>query len=194
MIQINQPRTAILVGATGLVGGALLEMLIADISFKRIITFSRRPLSIQHPKVEVVETDFIDFYSLEKYFKEADAVFCCIGTTIKQAGSKEQFRKVDYEIPVHLADHAYKNNVRTFIIVSSLGADAKSKNFYLKTKGEMERDLASFKFIKIAFVRPSFLVGPRKEFRLMEKVMQVLMIFITPFLQGPLKKYRPIQN
>ncbi len=191
---INRPRTAILIGATGLVGTALLNMLSGDISFQRIILLTRRPLKITSPKVEVVETDFINLRKLDSYFKESDVIYCCIGTTINKAGSKKAFRMVDYDIPVHIAKIASQHNVRSYIVISSLGADSNSSNFYLKTKGEMEQDITAFKFSKLAFVRPSLLLGHRKEFRFLERLGQIVVILLSPFMFGPFKKYKPIHD
>ncbi len=194
MTSIYNQRTAIIVGATGLVGNALLIMLLSDISIKKVIVFSRRPLDLKDAKLEVVETDFDNYKPLAKYFQEADVLFCCIGTTIKVAGSKEAFRKVDFEIPVKLAELSSKNGIKSFIVISSLGADFDSRNFYLKTKGEMEQEVAKFKFVKLAFVRPSMLLGPRKEFRLGERIGQFAMTLFTPLLVGIFKKFRPIHE
>jgi len=190
----NSPRTAIIVGATGLVGQALLEVLLADMSFKKIIVFTRRPLTIKHLKLQVVEIEFFNFNKEENYFKEAQVVYCCIGTTIKKAGSNEEFRKVEYEIPVQLAKTASKCGVRTFVVISSLGANLNSNNFYLKTKGEMERDVANSKFIKLAFVRPSFLLGEKNEFRFVDRLSQFSAALFSPLLIGPFRKYRPIHH
>ncbi len=191
---INRPRTAILIGATGLVGTALLDMLTGDISFQRIILLTRRPINIVSAKVEVVETDFVNLNKLNSYFKETDVVYCCIGTTIKKAGSNKAFRLVDYDIPVHIAKIASENNVRSYIVISSLGADPNSSNFYLKTKGEMEQAIIAYKFNKLAFVRPSLLLGHRKEFRFFERLLQIIVSLLSPFMVGPFKKYSPIHD
>ena len=135
----NQIKTVVVAGASGLIGSALMELLIKDVSVSRLIVLTRRPLNFEHPKVKSILVDFKKLQTISESVKNADILYCCIGTTIKSAGSKEAFRAVDYEIPLHLAELAAKAGISKFIAISSLGADPESKNFYLKTKGEMAR-------------------------------------------------------
>ena len=119
-------------------------------------------------------------------------MFCCLGTTIAAAGSKEAFRKIDFDLPVKIAEEASKNNIFSFLIISSLGADTKSSNFYYKTKGEMEKTIQKFSFRKISILRPSMLLGGRKEFRLGEIIGKELMRALSFVFVGSLKKYKAI--
>jgi uncharacterized protein YbjT (DUF2867 family) len=190
----NDQRNVLIAGASGLVGSALLEMLFAQITIGKVIVLARKSLPIAHPKLIIVEVDFDNPDSFSEIFKDIQIVFCCVGTTMKIAGSKEAFRKVDYAIPVNLARLASAAGVAKMIVISSLGADKNSSNFYLKTKGEMEDAVSTFPFRKIAFLRPSVLLGPRKENRIGEKMAQVFLRSISFMLVGRLKKYRPIES
>ena len=191
----NHVKEIVVVGATGLIGSSLMDILLADVSVHKILVLSRKEVEWKHKKVHGVITDFDQ---LEKYVpivKDANALFCCIGTTIKKAGSKEAFQKVDYQIPVDLVALAEKANINKFIVISSLGADPLSDNFYLKTKGEMERDISTqYSFKKLAFIRPSLLLGPRPEFRMGERFAQFFMVLFSFLMVGNLKKYRPIHD
>jgi uncharacterized protein YbjT (DUF2867 family) len=191
----NQLKQIVLVGATGLVGSRLLELLLADVTVSKVVVLSRRDLEMKHKKLEVILTDFKKLDNLISRLKDFTVLYCCIGTTIRKAGSREQFSEVDYHIPLRLAAMAESAGIKKFIAISSIGADPSSSNFYLRTKGEMERDIdAGYKFLKLAFVRPSLLLGPRKEFRLGEKIGQLLMVLFTFALVGRWRKYRPIHD
>src|SRR6478735_3546108 len=131
-------KTALVIGATGLVGGHLIEILLQEKSFDRIVVLSRRAVTYKDPKIEV---RVIDFDSPDATQIKGDVVFCAIGTTIKKAGSQEKQYKIDCEYPAHLAAIAKQNGAKKFVLVSSLGANAKSGNFYLRTKGELEEKL-----------------------------------------------------
>jgi uncharacterized protein YbjT (DUF2867 family) len=191
----NHVKEIVVVGATGLIGTRLMDILLADVSVHKIWVLSRKEVEWKHKKVQCVITDFeqLDKYVLK--VKNAHALYCCIGTTIKKAGSKEAFRKVDYQIPLDLAAMAEKAGIKKFVVISSLGADPLSDNFYLKTKGEMERDISSgYRFKKLAFLRPSLLLGPRHEFRLGERLAQFFIFLFSFLMVGKLKKYRPIHD
>lgn len=185
--------SVLLFGATGLVGSYVLEQLIADITVQKIIVFTRSPLTISLPKIKNIVTDFTNLNELATHFMGSTVLYCCIGTTIKKVKTKEAFKAVDYDLPVQLAGLAKEKGVKKFIALSSLGADANSKNFYLRTKGEMERDVLKYKFQKLAFLRPSVLIGNRKEVRPGERFLIFMLRLTTPLLRGKLKKYRPIQ-
>jgi len=186
-------KTALLFGATGLTGSYLLHLLQNDNSYEKIKIFVRRKTVF--PSNEKLEIQVVELSSPETFsqYLNGDDLFCCLGTTIAVAGSKEVFRKVDFDLPVKIAEAASKNNVSCFVVVSSLGADPKSSNFYLKTKGEMEEAIQKFSFAKTAILRPSMLLGDRKEFRLAELVGKGLMRVLGFVFIGSLKKYKAIQ-
>ena len=122
-----------------------------------------------------------------------DELYCCLGTTIKKAGSKENFRKVDYDMPLQMAKAAFKNGIKSYLLVSSVGANAESSNFYLRTKGEVEHAVKEVGFEKLIILQPSFLLGKRNEFRLGEKIGKIIFRFFELFLFGKLKKYQAVQ-
>ncbi len=185
-------KTAVVAGAGGLTGSMLLERLARDKSFKKIIVLSRKAIKPAFPKVQEIVVDF-DRLDKHDFWPDADVLFCCIGTTMKKAGSKDNFRKVDYDIPVKLGKMCSLFRV-DFHLISSIGADAESANFYLKTKGETENALKSMDLPSLHIYRPSMLYGPRKESRLGESIGKVVMWFAHPLLLGPLKKYRGIHS
>jgi uncharacterized protein YbjT (DUF2867 family) len=187
-------KSVALLGATGMVGGQLLTLLEGEVSIRKIVLLGRSFPESEHPKVVKVKADFQDAEFLTETLKGIDVIFCCIGTTIKVAGSEEAFRKVDYSIPVAVANAGVEAGVKKFLCISSLGADFNSRNFYLKTKGEMERDIVSLPYQKVALVRPSLLLGHRKEFRLGERIAQFFMVLFSFLMLGSLKKYRPIRD
>lgn len=179
---------ALLVGASGLVGRECLRQLLNDDEITGVEIWSRRPVAYNHPKL----TEWIvDFNHLAQNSDiTADIVFCCLGTTMGKAKSKAAFRKVDYEYPLDLAVIAQQKQVKHFSIVSSIGANTKSKNFYLRTKGEMEEAIAGLALPSISILRPSILLGKRKKFRFGETIGKLLIKAFTFLLIGSLKKYR----
>jgi uncharacterized protein YbjT (DUF2867 family) len=183
-------KTAIVAGAGGLTGSFLLEGLSKDPYFEKIIVLSRKPGQSVLPKVLEIG---VDFDKLESYsfWSDADVLFCCIGNTISKAKSRENFRKVDYEIPVKLATLCELHHI-AFHLISSLGANAESPNFYLKTKGQTEEALKAIGLPGLFIYRPSMLFGPRKETRIGESMGKAIMWLTHPLLQGLLKKYRGI--
>ena len=185
-------KTALIIGSTGLIGSHLLELLLESNEYEKVITFVKRDSGIQHPKLK---QHIIDFDKPETY-KElviGDDFFCTIGTTIKNTGSQEAFRKVDFEYPKEFATIALQNNVKQFLIISSVGADANSGNFYLKTKGEIQDFLKECLFESVTVMQPSLLLGNRKEFRLGEKIGSFFMKLFSFLFIGSIKKYKPIQ-
>jgi len=156
-------RVALVAGSTGLIGGQLLELLLSDTVYSQVIALSRKPLLISHPKLEniIVEANEIKDH---KDF-QADDVFCCLGTTIKQAKSKEAFRKIDFDYPLELARSLKSNEAKQFLLVSALGANKNSGIFYNKVKGEVEEAIDKVGFASFHIFRPSLLIGPRKETR-----------------------------
>ncbi len=186
-------KTALIIGSTGLIGSHLLKLLLESNDYIKVITFVKRDTGIKHQKLT---QHIIDFDKPETY-KElvvGDDFFCTIGTTIKNAGSQDAFRKVDFEYPRQFAAFALQNKVKQFLIISSLGADANSGNFYLKTKGEIQNFLKDCNFESVSVLQPSLLLGDRKEFRLGEKIGAFFMKTLSFIFIGNLKKYKPIQS
>ena len=184
-------KTAIIIGASGLTGQSLLNQLLQDEQFDTVILFLRKELNIVHPKLV---QHCIDFNALDAYkdLIKGDVVFCCLGTTIKTAGSQVAFKKVDYTYPTEFAKIEKQNNVSTFCLQSSLGADSKSTNFYLKVKGETEDFIRQLNFVSFASFRPSMLLGNRTEFRLGENIGKIVMQGLSFMFIGKLKRYKAI--
>ena len=186
-------KTALIIGSTGLIGSQLLNFLLDSNDYLKVITFVKRDSGIKHPKLT---QHIIDFDNPETY-KElvvGDDFFCTIGTTIKKAGSKKAFKKVDFEYPRQFAAFALQNRVKQFLIISSLNADAKSQNSYLKTKGEIQDFLKDCNFERVAVLQPSLLLGNRTEFRFGEKLGAFFMKTLSFLFLGNLKKYKPIES
>jgi uncharacterized protein YbjT (DUF2867 family) len=184
-------RTAILIGATGLIGGFVLQHLLADHNYSRVKVFLRKKMDVTHGKLEQHIIDFNDPASYSALVN-GDDLFCCLGTTIRTAGSQDAFRKVDFQYPLDFGKAAIANGVGQYLLVSSLGADAKSSNFYLRTKGEIEHALRDLRFPSFLVFRPSMLLGPRQQFRAGELVGKFLMKTFFFIFLGTLKKYRAI--
>ena len=186
-------KTALVIGSTGLIGSHLLNILLESNEYSKVIAFTKRDLGIKNSKLV---QHIIDFDQPETYSQliVGDDFFCTIGTTIKKAGSQKEFRKVDFEYPKQFASFALQNNVTQFLIISSLGANASSSNFYLKTKGEIQEYLKATDFETVAVLQPSLLLGDRTEFRLAEKVGGFFMKVISFVFFGNLKKYKPIEG
>jgi uncharacterized protein YbjT (DUF2867 family) len=185
-------RTALLAGATGLVGGHCLERLLAEPAYTRVITLGRRPLDRADPKLEqrVVELNRLGVVGFE--FPRAADVFCCLGTTLKQAGSEAAFRQVDFTFVVSLASLALGACAQQFLLVSSLGASPTSRIFYSRVKGETEAAVSALPFEGRQIFRPSILVGERSEHRRGESIGVAVMRGTAFAMVGPLRKYRPI--
>lgn len=182
-------KHAILAGASGLVGSHCLARLLDHPAYGRVTVYSRRPLAQAHARLRVELVDFDRLAALEGH---CDDIFCCLGTTIRTAGSQAAFRRVDHDYPLALAGLGKAAGARQFLMVSSLGADARSKVFYSRVKGETERDVAATGLPRVVFMRPSLLLGERHERRAGERLGTVVGGMIAPLLMGPLRKYRPI--
>jgi uncharacterized protein YbjT (DUF2867 family) len=185
-------RTALVTGSTGLVGRQLIYQLLEHEAYDRVISFSRTPLPIAHPKLVQKITDFGQPATLSNDMAGED-LFCCLGTTIKKAGSQEAFTNIDFTLVLNLATAACNASVKQFIGVSSIGAKATSSNFYLQTKGKMEEAVKRLPFRRSVLVRPSILLGNRKEWRFAEELSKGAMKVIGFFFIGPLRKYRGIE-
>jgi len=194
MISNSLTQKVLVAGATGLVGGSLLEILTKEITVQEIIVLGRSEPSLKSAKIKFIPTDFKDAERINSCFEGVHTVFCCIGTIIKTAGSQEAFRMVDFGIPDTLANLAAQHHVRSMIVVSSIGADASSNNFYLRTKGEMENIVSNYKIPKTAFLRPSLINGHRKEFRWKELISKVFLTLFSFMLVGKFKRYRAIDH
>lgn len=182
-------RTALVAGSTGLIGGQLLSLLMEDPYYDKVIALSRKPLALTHAKLQNILVE-VDQLNQHKDLKAED-VFCCLGTTIKQAKTKEAFRKVDFDYPLALANKAKTNGAKQFLLVSALGSNKNSSIFYNRVKGEVEEAIAAVGYDSFHIFKPSLLVGPRKEQRSGEdaaKVFYKIFGFLIPL------KYKEIES
>jgi uncharacterized protein YbjT (DUF2867 family) len=186
-----ESRSALIVGATGLVGRYCLNFLLKDPSYSKVNAFVRNELPVKHEKLVQHVVDFNDMDLLGELLT-ADDVFCCLGTTIRKAGSQEAFRKVDFEYPVKLAAISQHCGAKQFLIVTSLGANPHSKIFYSRVKGEVEEALMKIPFDALHIFRPSLLLGDREEKRGGEQMGSVVMRALKIAMIGPFRKYRAI--
>ena len=177
-------------GSTGLTGSFLLEKLLNDPQVSKVFALVRRPTGKTSGKLE--ELIFVSDFSKVELPEKVDAFFCCLGTTIKTAGSQDAFRHVDVDLPMQLISLAENSGAHSFVLQSSVGALATSSNFYLRCKGEVEEALRASRIPIKCSVRPSILAGPRKEFRLGEKIGLFFMQLLGPLFIGKLKRYRAI--
>lgn len=175
----NPLKTALVVGATGLIGHQLVTQLVNSSLYNRIRVLVRKSLNWQHPRLQEI---IIDFDQPNGLLMQADDIFCCLGTTRKKAGSKEGFRKVDYQYPLDIARLGRANGASQFAIVTSMGANPNSSFFYNQVKGEIERDLALLDYPTLLIFRPSLLLGNRGDFRLGEKIGEGFMRLFGPIL------------
>ena len=189
---MNQ-KIAVIIGASGMVGSEVLDQLLNDEDFKLVRSLVRKPSDISNPKLQQEIVNFNNTMDYSQKFGEGDVIFCCVGTTQKKVkGDKEEYRKVDFDIPVNAAKIGIENGFQQYFLVSAIGADIKSSNFYLKLKGETEDAIKVFPYKSIGFFQPSILLGSRDENRPGEKTMQKLMKFFSRLLIGSFKKYRAI--
>ncbi len=185
---------AVIIGSSGLVGTHLTQLILNDDYFSSVQILVRRKTSLNHPKLKEVIVDFDDLADYENKFGEGETIFSCIGTTQNNVkGDNILYEKIDHDIPVNVASIGFKKGFKQFIFVSSVGADAKSSNFYLRLKGKTENSIKHFAFESIGILRPSMLLGNRKESRPFESLLQGTTKFISAFMFGSLKKYRSIQ-
>jgi len=185
-------RTALVAGASGLVGGHLLRLLLEDRDYERVTSLGRRELPLTHKKLAQRVVDFDRLAEVADVPRVHD-VFCCLGTTIRKAGSQEAFRKVDYGYPLELARVAVRHRASQFLLVTALGANPGSRIFYNRVKGEVEEAVKRLQFDGIHIFRPSLLVGKRAESRPAERLTVALVPLVAWAFVGPLRAYRPIR-
>ncbi len=186
-------KTALLFGSSGLVGGHLLNQLIKDINYSKIKLFIRSVPEISDPKVEIIKTDFSNLQNYKEDIK-GDDCFICIGTTKKNTPDKDEYKRVELDIPKEIAKITKSNLVNSFIFVSALYANPKSSGEYIRFKGLVEEELKELNFPKLGIMRPSFLIGNRKERRASEAIGIFVFKLLSPLLLGPLKKMKPIHS
>jgi uncharacterized protein YbjT (DUF2867 family) len=186
-------RTALIIGASGLIGKECVYQLLDNPEYTRVVAVVRKPLPLKHHQLDQV---VVDFDHLDQYKTKlvADDVFCCMGTTIKVAGSQENFKKVDYEYPLQVALFALQNGASQFLLISALGANPHSGIFYNRIKGELEQALQQLDYRAVKILQPSLLIGHRTEMRTAEQVAQVVMQAIGFLFIGPLRKFKAIPS
>jgi uncharacterized protein YbjT (DUF2867 family) len=191
-------KTALVLGATGLVGKALVEQLCRDRRYQTVTCLVRKPLSNDFftenaSKIRPIVVNFENLQDYQGYFG-AQHIFVCLGTTIKKAGNKSAFRRVDFEYVHVAAQLARAQRAMSFVWISSVGANAKSSNFYLRVKGELENAIINMSGLDNACaVRPSLLLGKREEMRPTEKLATMLTPLLSPLMLGGFSKYKPVQ-
>lgn len=183
-------RSAIVVGATGLTGTSLIEQLCENDDYVSVIVIARRELQYKHPKLEVKIRNFDTLE--EKDIEFAHELYCCLGTTIKKAGSREAFEKVDFEYPLAIASLAKKRGIPHMLVITAMGANEQSSIYYNRVKGKLEQELMELGLQRLSIIRPSLLVGQREEFRFGEKLGETVLKLTKPLLIGPLKRVRSI--
>ncbi|MBL56419.1 MAG: nucleoside-diphosphate sugar epimerase [Flavobacteriales bacterium] len=186
-------KSAIILGATGLTGSYILNKLLKRNDYSKIIVFSRRELDIVDQKLEVIICDLLNLEEQKEKFK-ADEVYVCVGTTNNKTPNKKLYRAIDFGIPVTAAQLCRENGIEKIAVISSLGANHKSTTFYIKTKGEMESSVLDMNISNTFLLRPSLILGRRKESRMGESLGKILFLLVNPFLFGPLKKYKSIRS
>lgn len=185
---LSPQKTALVVGATGLIGDLLTHQLVESSLYDKIKVLVRKSLSWQHPRLQEIKYDFERPNGLPI---QADDIFCCLGTTMKKAGSREAFQKVDYQYPMDIARRGLANGASQFAIVTSMGADADSTFFYNRVKGEVERDLTALNYPTLLIFRPSLLLGNRPaDSRLGERLAEGAMRLFSPLIPA---KYKGIE-
>ena len=184
-------KTALVFGSSGLVGQQLVQQLIYNSAYQKIKLFVRKTPKIQNPKIEIVNTNFDNIEILYPEIKGDDCFFC-IGTTKKNSPDKKEYQRVELDLPKKIANLAKQNKIQSFIFISSGYANSKSSGEYLRYKGLVEEELISLKFDNLGILRPSFLLGNRKEKRIGEKIGIIIFQILSPLMMGPLKRMKPI--
>jgi uncharacterized protein YbjT (DUF2867 family) len=184
-------KKVIILGASGLIGNEVLIRALNNNEFEEIKIFVRKQLPIKSQKLTQIITNFEELELLKAEIT-ADIIFCCLGSTKSKTPNLQDYKKIDHDYPLYFAIEGLKNNLSQFHIISSLGANPNSSNFYTKLKGEIEDDLKEINIPSLFIYRPSFLVGKRKEKRLLEKIALIIMGILNPLLILSLKKYKTI--
>lgn len=185
-------KTALILGSTGLIGSLLLEKLLNDPNYSKVITIVRKPQQLNHPKIMEIVTDFNSEINLDDV-ESIDSIFSCLGTTRKRTPDLHAYRKIEIDIPVQFAQLGNKKGLTKFHYISSVGANATTSNFYLKMKGEAEKALLHENVKQLFLYRPSLLIGNRVEYRLAENISAKILPLFNPFLVGNLSKYKSIE-
>lgn len=190
-----QAIKAVVLGASGLIGHQLVQLLLQDNHYSEVNILVRRHVQLQHPKLKAQVVNFDDTADFRHKLGAPDCIFCCIGTTMKKVkGDKKLYRKIDYDIPVKAARMALDAGATNFVLVSSVGANKKASSFYLQLKGAVEETISSMSYKSVHIFRPSILFGDRKENRTGETVAQFFMKMIGGLLRGSWKKYRGVDS
>jgi uncharacterized protein YbjT (DUF2867 family) len=185
-------RTAIVVGATGFIGSFLVKQLCESEEYVSVSVLTRRDFTYKHRKLEV---KIIDFDTMEeKDLDIADDLFCCLGTTMKKAKTKENFERVDLHYPIQIASLAKKKGIEHYLVISATGSSKKSPFFYSRIKGELEQQLIDLNLPKLSIFQPTLLTGNRGDFRLGERLAEGIFQLLNPLLIGPLKRFRSIEG
>jgi uncharacterized protein YbjT (DUF2867 family) len=191
----REQKTAVILGATGMIGNLLTQQLLGDDSFRTVRILVRRPVELIHPKLEVKLVDFDSTNDVKEKLGTGDVIFSCMGTTQANVkGNKALYRKIDHAIPVMVARLGKEAGFRSFMLVSSVGANADSSTFYIKLKGEVEKDISGIGFATTGIFRPSMLLGKRKEKRTLERVLQPVSKLWSLFLFGGWSKFKSIEG
>ena len=185
-------KTALIFGSSGLIGNELLELILKDNNYIKIKLFVRSDLTDVNSKVEIIKTDFNNIEN-HKDKIVGDDCFFCIGTTRKNTPDKNEYIKIEYNLPIEVAKIAKSNSINNFIYISSLGANPNAASLYLKNKGQTEQELIKLNFMNLSILRPSILLGNRKENRVGEKIGIFAMKTLSPLFLGNMKKYKPIK-
>ena len=190
-MQTETGAVALVAGASGMVGAELVRVLAGSGDYRRVIALSRRPLSIEAPRLV---NRILRFENLENDLRgiHCDDAYCCLGTTLRQAGSPQAFRAVDHDLVLRFARFAQSAGAQTLVVVSAVGATPAARNFYLKVKGETELALEALRFRSLHLMQPSLLLGPRAQWRVAEAVGRVLMPLCNPLLLGRYERWRAI--
>ncbi|HEX8357939.1 MAG TPA: NAD(P)H-binding protein [Segetibacter sp.] len=189
-----QPLTAVVLGSSGLIGSHVVQQLLADAAFSKVRILVRRKAEWTHPKLEVAVADFNNVSDFKKKLGSGDCIFSCIGTTQKQVkGDQAMYRSVDFDIPVNAARWGKEAGFTKFLLISSVGANSTSSNFYLRLKGEVEKEISSLNYTSFQVFRPGILFGKRAEFRPGEIIGKIVMQIISPLLVAGLSKYKGIR-
>ena len=185
-------KTALIFGSSGLIGSYLLDLIIKDNNYNKIKLFVRSESKVVNSKIEIIK---VDFDNLENHKNSiiGDDCFFCIGTTRKNTPDKNEYIKIEYNLPLDVAKLAKSNSINNFIYISSLGANSNSAGLYLKNKGQTEEELMKLNFLNLSILRPSILLGKRRENRIGEKIGIFVMKTLSPLFLGKMKKYKPIK-